>query len=145
MKKNEYCIFNKQYSKSEYEVLCKRIVAHMQETNEWGRYFPLSISPFSYNCSVAQEYYPLTRQQALAAGASWYDFSAEIQHDKNSTISVPTYAGAVNCSATGKPFKITKQERDLCEMLGIFLPTKCPDVRRDERMNNVRRSLSNYV
>jgi hypothetical protein len=41
MKKNEYCIFNKQYTKEEYEVLVPRIIDHMRKTGEWGNYYPV--------------------------------------------------------------------------------------------------------
>jgi hypothetical protein len=32
----------------------------MIETGEWGEFFHPSLSPFGYNETVAQEYYPVT-------------------------------------------------------------------------------------
>ena len=32
----------------------------MMITGEWGEFFPSSLSPFGYNETVAQEYFPLT-------------------------------------------------------------------------------------
>ena len=55
----EYCILNKQYTKEEYEELKGRIIEHMKETGEWGEFFPAEISPFSYEETVAQEYFPI--------------------------------------------------------------------------------------
>ncbi|NUJ97999.1 hypothetical protein HGA92_04410 [Candidatus Gracilibacteria bacterium] len=68
----EYCILNKQYTKSEYEVLVPKIIEHMMKTGEWGEFFPSSLSPFGYNETVAQEYYPLTRRDVIPAKAGIY-------------------------------------------------------------------------
>ncbi|NUJ97242.1 hypothetical protein HGA92_00465 [Candidatus Gracilibacteria bacterium] len=73
----QYCILNKQYTKEEYEKLVPKIIEHMmtppqspsiegesgaivkQGEQEWGEFFPSSLSPFGYNETVAQEYYPI--------------------------------------------------------------------------------------
>jgi hypothetical protein len=62
----EYCILNKQYSKEEYESLIPKIIKHMKSTGEWGEFFPLSMSPFGYDETVAQEYYPLMKRDVEA-------------------------------------------------------------------------------
>ncbi|MDD5769460.1 MAG: hypothetical protein PHE25_00685 [Candidatus Gracilibacteria bacterium] len=61
----QYCILNKQYTKEEYEILVPKIIEHMMTTKEWGEFFPSSISPFGYNETIANEYFPLTREQAI--------------------------------------------------------------------------------
>jgi hypothetical protein len=33
---------------------------------EWGEFFPSHVSPFGYNETVAMEYYPVDRNEALA-------------------------------------------------------------------------------
>lgn len=58
MIKKKYCIFNKQYSPEEYKTLKERIIAHMKTTGEWGEFFPMEISPFPYEDTVAQDYFP---------------------------------------------------------------------------------------
>ena len=58
MIKKKYCIFNKQFSPEDFKVLKEKIVAHMKTTGEWGEFFPASISPFPYEDSVAQDYFP---------------------------------------------------------------------------------------
>ena len=65
LRNKSYCIFNKQYTKEEYEKTVAKIIAHMQETPtksgqacERGEFFDPSLSPFGYNETVAQEYYP---------------------------------------------------------------------------------------
>ena len=76
LRHKSYCILNKQYTKEEYETIVPRIIAHMRETDEWGEFFPASISPFGYNETVAQEHFPLTRTEALAKGFNWSDYEA---------------------------------------------------------------------
>ncbi|NUJ97742.1 hypothetical protein HGA92_03055, partial [Candidatus Gracilibacteria bacterium] len=77
LKNKSYCILNKQYTKEEYEALVPKIIEHMmtppkspsiegesgaivkQGEQEWGEFFPSSLSPFGYNETVAQEYFPI--------------------------------------------------------------------------------------
>ena len=66
LKNQSYCIFNKQYTKEEYEILVPRIIEHMMKTGEWGEFFPSSLSPFGYNETVAMEYFPMTRDSVIA-------------------------------------------------------------------------------
>ena len=44
----------------------------MQKTGEWGEFFPASFSPFGYNETVAQEYFPLNRSVVIPAKAGIY-------------------------------------------------------------------------
>jgi hypothetical protein len=60
LKNKSYCILNKQYIKEEYEELVPKIIEHMKKTWEWWEFFPSSISPFGYNETVANEYFPVS-------------------------------------------------------------------------------------
>lgn len=53
-----YCILNRQYEPAEYKELEARLVAHMRTTKEYGEFFPAELSPYPYEESVAQDYYP---------------------------------------------------------------------------------------
>lgn len=64
LRNKQYCIFNKQYTKEEYELLVAKIIAHMQKTGERGEFFPAQISPFGYNETMAMEFFPLSKEQA---------------------------------------------------------------------------------
>lgn len=64
MKKAHHCIFNTSYSVQEYEKLCGKIIDHMKSTGEWGEHFPAELSPFGYDETVAQEYFPITAEIA---------------------------------------------------------------------------------
>ena len=39
----------------------------------YGEFFPPELSPFAYNETIAQEYFPLTKEQAIAQGYRWKD------------------------------------------------------------------------
>ncbi len=73
VQRGEYCIFNKQYSKEEYEKLRAKIIEHMKRTGEYGEFFPISMAQFGYNETSAQDYFPLIREQALKKGYKWRD------------------------------------------------------------------------
>ncbi|MFA5917619.1 MAG: hypothetical protein WC850_05300 [Candidatus Gracilibacteria bacterium] len=65
LRNKQYCILNKQYTKEEYEELVPKIIEHMKKTGEWGEFFPSYISPFGYNETVANEYFPLSKDEVL--------------------------------------------------------------------------------
>src|SRR3989338_947095 len=82
LRNKSYCILNKQYTKEEYEKLVPRIIEHMNSmpyvdskgrVYRYGEFFPPELSPFSYNETIAQEYFPLSKDEALAKGYSWKD------------------------------------------------------------------------
>jgi len=56
--RNKFCILNKQYTEEEYNRLMPLIIEHMKKTGEWGEFFPMSVSPFKYEETVAQNYFP---------------------------------------------------------------------------------------
>ena len=45
----------------------------MESTGERGKFLDSSISPFAYNETVAQDYFPLSKEEALAKGYSRQD------------------------------------------------------------------------
>jgi len=59
MKDKEYCIFDKQYSKEEWEMLVPQLIEKMEADGLWGRFFPPASSPSPLNDTVAYEYFPV--------------------------------------------------------------------------------------
>ncbi|MEK9138624.1 MAG: hypothetical protein AAB393_15990, partial [Bacteroidota bacterium] len=74
-----HCVLNKQYSEEEYSVLVPKIIDHMRATGEWGEFFPVNISPFAYNETVAQEFFPLSKQEILHRRWPWREEQNEQQ------------------------------------------------------------------
>ena len=130
----EYCIFNKQYTKEQYEELAPKIIKHMQSTGEWGHFFPYEIHPYGYNETVAQEYFTLTKEQVLQRGWKWEDEQEKLKGDPNYII--PDKINEVTddilnqnlvCEATGKIYKINPQELKFYKSLNVPVPRICPD------------------
>ncbi|MEK7545338.1 MAG: hypothetical protein AAB551_04380 [Patescibacteria group bacterium] len=142
LRKKEYCILNKQYTKEEYEQLMPRILEHMQKTGEWGQFFPMSMSPFGYNETVAQDYLPMTREEALAKNYQWKD--PDTKEYKPQTYRAPTHIRDVKddilketlaCEKCGKNYKIILQELRRLRDISFPVPALCPDCRHVRRMS----------
>ncbi len=58
----KYCIFNKQYTKEEYEKTREKIIAQMKKEGTWGKFFPGYFAPNPYDESWAGYHFPLTRE-----------------------------------------------------------------------------------
>ncbi|MBI4599793.1 hypothetical protein HY732_02630 [Candidatus Uhrbacteria bacterium] len=144
MKKNKQCILNKQYSAEEYDHERKKIIAHMKSTGEWGEFFPMRLSPFAYNETPAQEYFPITKEQAELLGARWQETSAGVFGKETlSWENVSSDPGQapdtlsneiVACISCGKNYKIIKQALKFYKKQGLSIPRKCPDCRHLERL-----------
>ena len=142
MKKHRYSILNKQYSKEEYENLVPKIIEHMKKTGEWAQFFPPSISPFGYNETIAQEYYPLNKSEAIKCELQWHDEEMTQEKYLGPAITIPDISDAddsicqkiLTCDVTGKPYKIIPQELKFYREMNIPIPRKCPDQRHKERM-----------
>ena len=143
LKKKEYCILNKQYSKETYEDLRAQLVAFMQQTGEWGQFFPYTLSPFAYNETIASQYFPLSREEVIVRGWRWKEMESPQEQYLGPSVSLPDSIGTVSddvlnqillCEVTGKPYKVIPQELKFYRSMGIPIPKKCFDQRHKERM-----------
>jgi hypothetical protein len=142
LKKANYCILNKQYTKEEYEELVPKIIAKMRADGEWGEFFDPTSSFFAYNETVAQERFPLNKEEVLARGWTWQEDSESSPSGTSSNV-VPAHIDdvsndivgkVISCEKTGKPYKITPQELRFYKENNISLPRLCPEARRLERI-----------
>ncbi len=146
LRNKSYCIFNKQYSESDYNDLVPKIIEYMQETWEWWEFFDPSLSPFGYNETVAQEYFPLTKEQWLLRWYAWQDETFDpMIPDEIQTFSWDQIASDITtvddtilkkillCEETQRPFRVIKQELDFYRKHGIPLPRQHPDSRHVAR------------
>ena len=157
LKKKQYCILNKQYTKKEYETLVPQIIEHMNSmpyvdkkgrVYKYGEFFPAELSPFAYNETVAQQHYSMTKEQAEQAGYKWRDFqkrdykvSLEIKNlsDNIKDIKNNITDEVIGCAHNGEcqencsgAFKITKKELDFHRLINLPLPRLCPNCRYAE-------------
>ena len=138
----KYCILNKEYSKEEYEKLVPKIIEHMKSTGEWGEFFSASLSPFSYNESVAQIYYPLEKSNVINYGWRWKDVdNREYQAqkieipDNISDFSDDSMNEVLSCESCKKNYKIISQEFSYYKNIGLPIPRTCPTCRYHDRFN----------
>jgi hypothetical protein len=139
LKRSQYCILNKQYTREQYFVLLPKIIAHLQETGEWGTFFPYALSPFGYNESVAQERFPLTKEQAAARNIPWFESQTkptahalraeEAMPDSVFEASEELCTQPMTCSASAKAFRISKAEFAYYKKHSIPVPITSPDTR----------------
>jgi len=165
IKKKNYCILNKPYSKSEYHALLPRIIESAKNNPfidragreyRYGEFFPMEHMPVAYNESNAYERFPLTKQEAEEKGFSWHS-----EPERNYTITMQTGSlpdhikdapdsitnEVIACEHAGScqehcttAFKITPSELDFYRQINIALPRLCPNCRhgqRDKRRNGM--------
>ncbi len=124
-----YCILNKQYTKEEYFELMPKIVEYMKKIGEYGEFFPVKLSPFGYNDTVANWYAPLSRDEAINKGFKWNDYVAP----KISAVRDGMTTEIIECEGDGKLFKIIPQELQFYRKQKLPLPHFCPDCRHEKR------------
>src|SRR3989344_244430 len=155
LKQKQYCILNKQYTKEEYESLVPQIIEKIKSdgaamnpngvSGSWGEFFPRGNAPFGYNESLAQEYFPLSKKDALQQGFLWRDMQDRVQGVKqmlparmlpDSIQDIPddVLDWAIQCEKTERPFRIIKQELDFYRSQKLPIPHLHPDIRYDERL-----------
>lgn len=141
LKSNRYCILNKQYSKEEYEGLKARIIEQMKKTREYGEFFPMTLSIYGYNETKAQEFYPLTKEEASAKSLKWKDVDPKQYLPQTYKIpenikDVPDSicSEILACETCSKNYKIISQELKFYREGGYPVPKKCQDCRHKYRM-----------
>jgi len=160
LKGKSYCIFNKQYTKEEYDILIPKIMEQMSNVPYiskaghkyyYGEFFPIELSPYSYNSTVGQDYMPIAKNEAMEAGYLWQDQKEIIYTPTIASSDLPNTINEVsdqitqeiiscenskkeqgNCS---KAFKITKNELEFYHRFNIPLPHFCFNCRHSQRLS----------
>lgn len=150
----EYCILNKQYSKEEYLELTAKIRKQMTEIPytdkagreyRYGEFFSLDLCSWAYNESNAYEWFPYSKEEALARGFNWRDPDA--REYKEATMEIPDHIKDVTddilkailkCAKCGKNYLIIRPELEFYRNLEIPIPRECPlcrDYARVKQLN----------
>jgi len=155
LRNKQYCILNKQYVKEEYEALVPKIIEDMKarpyvdkkgRAYRYGEFLPIEASFWGYNETTANEYFPLTKEQAEAEGFLWTDI------DKHKGAYEPTMKAEeipdhirdvqdlilnqiIKCKICKKSYRIIKQELDFYRGQGIAIPRWCPECRYKNRFD----------
>lgn len=157
--KKQYCILNTQYSKEEYEKNIEKIKIHMKDmpyidvngcNYAFGEFFPIEISPFTYNETTAFEENSLLKGGAVSLGYKWRDMDCKsyIPTIKGNTIpdsivdvSNSICGEVIECPNRGKvetqctsAYKILPDELAFYKQMNLPIPRYCPNCRYHQRL-----------
>lgn len=142
VRKKQYCILNKQYTKDQYNDLVSRIIQHTINTKEFGEFFAMNFSPFGYNETLAQDYFPLDKGTAISKGASWKDEDV-INRYQGEKVQIADHIKSIQdsitqqiltCDLCDKNYRIISQELAFYRDRSIPLPKFCPNCRHLKRL-----------
>ncbi len=163
LKKKEYCILNKQYSKEEYFKLREKIIQHMNEMPyigkirnqkseirnieyKYGEFFPAELSPFAYNETLANDFFPLTKEEAEAKGFLWREQERREYETTINALDLPDnikdvqdsiLKEIIKCGDCGRAYRIIEMELQFYRRIPLPLPRKCPECRFKDRFKFV--------
>ena len=158
LKKKQYCILNKQYTREEYEELIPKIKKHMNGVPyvdkqgleyKYGEFYPIELSPFGYNATTAQEFFPLTREEVEKESYNWkepedknYKIDIEPENLPNSidVVDEEILSKVIGCEHKGlcnetcmTAFKIVPNELQFYKRMNLPLPHLCSNCRHYQR------------
>ncbi len=147
LKNKEYCILNKQYTKTEYEKLVPKIIKIMTRFWERWEFFPTKYSPFNYNETIAQDYFPINKTQVKKYNTQRLETKKEINISDNIKFIDPSTLSpnpnevdsdiinkAIICNKSNRPFRIIENELKFYRNHNIPIPHKHPDIRILDRL-----------
>lgn len=145
LQKKKFCILNKQYSEEEYKKIKQELIDYWKQNGTISLALPKDLSTFAYNETAAQDFYPLTKEQALVSGYSWKDdmpgtFGKETLQPKEIADSIVNVNDDITkkvlrCVRCNKNYKIIDAELLLYKKLGVPVPRECFDCRLRKRLD----------
>lgn len=155
LKKKQYCIFNRQYSKEEYQALRKKIIDHMNampyvdsrgNSYKYGEFFPPEFSPFAYNETITQDFFPLTKSEAEAKGFLWREPERKEYETTLTATEIPDsikdvqdsiLKEIIECATCGKAYRVIEMELAFLRRMNLPIPRKCVECRFKDRFQFV--------
>ncbi|OGI64043.1 hypothetical protein A2914_02470 [Candidatus Nomurabacteria bacterium RIFCSPLOWO2_01_FULL_41_21] len=154
LKKKQYCIFNKQYTKEEYEELVPKIKRHMDEmpyidslglVYKYGEFFPLEFSPFGYNNTLATQHFSITKEEAEAKNYAWVETEKGEYKITQKASEIPDSAHdgieqilkeVLECENCKNPYRILGNELIFYKKEKLPLPRICNECRFERRISD---------
>ena len=160
IRKGEYYILNKKYTKEEYESLIPKIKQQMINmpyvdkngiVYKYGEFFPSEISPFAYNETIAQEYFPMKTEKIKDSGYLYRqptkreykvtiksedlpDHIKDVKDDiVNEIIACPNNGNELTLCT--QAYRIIEDELTFLRKYNIALPRFCPNCRHYKRLS----------
>ena len=111
---------------------------------KFGEFFPSELSYFAYNESIAQDFFPLTREEAEHQGLRWREkFQMTVGKETVQFDQLPeTIADVLDsimeeilaCADCKRNYKIIPREMDFYRIMNLPLPHKCFYCRHRDRL-----------
>ncbi|KKP64028.1 MAG: hypothetical protein UR62_C0022G0006 [Candidatus Nomurabacteria bacterium GW2011_GWF2_35_12] len=154
LKKKQYCILNKQYSKEEYKTLVPKIKKHMDEmpyidsqslVYKYGEFFPSDFSLYGYNNTIAMQHFPITEEEAKKKGYTWIEVPRGEYAITKKIFELPDSIEEVNdsilkevieCENCKNAYRILENELIFLRNEKLPLPNLCHDCRYERRIND---------
>lgn len=145
IRKGNYVILNKEYTKEEYFSLKAKIEEQFKKEGIHGQFFSPEVAPFSYNESLIYDFFPLTKDEAIKRGYKWQERTTGTYGKE--TIKKGEIPNSINdvdekilgeilvCEECNKNFKIIEAEFTFYKKMGLPLPHKDFECRHKERMD----------
>ncbi len=153
LKKKNYCILNKEYSKEEYEFLKAKIIEDMQSNPyvdsmgrvyKYGEFLPPILLSFAYNETMAEQYFPKTKEECKSENVEWFEGVPNEYTHTVLAFELPDTLKEFNDNLNevikcdcGRCYKLIQGELDILNKMGLPVPNKCPECRRLDRFKKV--------
>lgn len=145
IRKGQYMILNKEYSKEEFNKIKNQIEEQMKQEGSYGQFFPPQIAPFGFNETLGQDYYPLTEQTAKEKGFNWENnVTGTYGKETIKEIDMPQNISEVTddilnqiliCKDCNKNFRLTEAELNFYKRMNLPIPHKDFECRHRDRMS----------
>lgn len=155
LRNQSYCIFNRQYSKEDFKELREQIIKQMNKISyvdkrgkvyKYGEYFPTEISPFGYNETVAQDYFPFSKEEISMNNYNYIEKEKPEYKATKTTQDLPDHIKnteesilneIIECELCKRPYKIIQNEYLFLKRFNLPIPRKCFECRHQERFKKV--------
>ena len=144
IKHGKYCILNKVYAEEEYKKIREIIIAELRDEGIYGQYFPIQLSPWAYNETLAQENFPLTKEKARESGFRWEDeipatkgeetILSENILDNIGDIPDGFIKETLACTECSRNYRLIERELKFYKKMNIPIPRKCWNCRFTDRI-----------
>ncbi|HNW71740.1 MAG TPA: hypothetical protein PKZ36_03075 [Candidatus Paceibacterota bacterium] len=154
LKKKQYYILNKQYTKEEYFKLVEKIKKHMDDfpfidkkgnIYKYGEFFPIEFSPFGYNNTMAIQYFNMSKEKAEESGYPWIEIphgeyqitiKSEQLPDSCEEIKTDILKEIIECAMCKNAYRIMENELSFYKKEKLPLPNLCSECRYEIRISD---------
>ncbi|MCX6756134.1 MAG: hypothetical protein NTX85_02245 [Candidatus Nomurabacteria bacterium] len=153
VRNGKYVILNKEYSKDQYFELMEKIKIQMNDVPyinslghvyKYGEFFPMEISPFAYNKTLAQFFNKLSEKDIKDYGLNfekdnsndhsisldWSDLKDDINE-----VGEDILKEIISCRECSKGYRIIGQEYSFLKKMNLPIPRECHFCRINKKFN----------